>query len=100
MATPHAPIGGVGLAHDEAAGFELVDDGADRGPADAEPVRQLGLGGRTEFGDVAEQAGLRQVEGEWLQRESNAVRTSRAVAISVDSTRNHGGESSSWVVRF
>ena len=64
---PHAPIGGIGLTDDEAPGFELVDDGADRGPPDAEPVGELGLGGRAELGDVAEQAGLREVEAERVQ---------------------------------
>ena len=61
---PHATIGGIGLAFDEPTGLELIDDGADGRSADAEAVGELGLRGGTELGDVAEQAGLGEVEVE------------------------------------
>ena len=97
---PDPTIVGLRLALDEAASLQAVDHRADRGPADAKMVGEVGLRGRTEFVDVADQRRLREVEVERCQPGVERDADERAVAINVDSTRSHGGESSSWVVRL
>ena len=58
---PHTAIDRIGLTLDELACLELVDYRTDRGTTNAEAVGEIRLRRSAELGDVAEQAGLRQM---------------------------------------
>ena len=70
------------------------------GAARSEVVGELRLGRGAELGDVPDEARLGEVEVERHEPGVERLTNRRAVAMSVDSTRNHGGASSSLLVRL
>ena len=65
--TPDTPIVRIWVTLYETASFETIDDGAHCGATGAHLVSESGLGGGTELCDVGQEAGLREIEVEWLE---------------------------------
>ncbi len=68
MATSHTLVViSLRPALHQTSGLETVNDRADGRPTDAEVVGEVGLGGGTELGDVAQHGRLGEVEVECRQ---------------------------------